>query len=237
MASPPSLLDSPHSRLHQLLPAQPAPPSATTTSSEEESNITYPPQSNPSLPNETSIPIDPVLLALLNPQVVEPLPQPEPREKSPHPQQWRQAAVSPESDSEEAPTIRESDPVPPPVALISPPVFDFSSVWPQVPNSTPVVTPPPIPLDWPKHVVDAYQYLTKETVETDGKTVLRNWGDIWLRCLHAFINFQECKGFPDGGPNFAPSTDVRPHEIAAWMKHGRRWKDVELVDEERFGQQ
>jgi hypothetical protein len=86
-------------------------------------------------------------------------------------------------------------------------------------------------------MVDAYRYLTEETALVNGETVARNWGDIWLGCLQAFVEFQRATGFPEGGSSFPPATDVWPCEIAMWMKGGRHWKDVELADKERFGQQ
>jgi hypothetical protein len=234
-ASSPPLLDSPSGGSSKLPLTLPLSPSATTTSFEEAFNIVSLPWSNTTLPDETSIPIDPVLLALSHPRVAtEPLLQPASREALSQQFQWR-PAVSPMPDLEDAPAV--SNPILPPMAPMSPPVFNNSPTRPQVPDSTLVATPPPIPSDWPKHVVDAYHYLTEETAEIDGETTMRNWGDIWFGCLQAFIAFQQCKGFPNGGQNFPPSTDVRPRKIGVWMKNGRRWKDVELVDKERFSRQ
>jgi hypothetical protein len=86
-------------------------------------------------------------------------------------------------------------------------------------------------------MVDAKRYLTVNPVTTgDGSDASpRDWGSGWLACVQDFIEFQRGASFPDGGPSFPPATDVRPPEIAAWMKNRRPWKDVEIADVEEFG--
>ena len=93
--------------------------------------------------------------------------------------------------------------------------------------------------DWPNHVVDIHRYLTEETVVTkDGAiTKARNWGDRWLSCLEFFFEFQRQAGFPTSGPSFPPFTNIRPSEIAIWMKNGRQWQDADIIDLDRFGRQ
>ena len=90
--------------------------------------------------------------------------------------------------------------------------------------------------NWPNHMVDVHQYLTEETVVTeDGAiTKARNWGDRWLLCLESFFEFQSRAGFPKSGPSFPLFTNVRPLEIANWMKNGRHWQDAHIIDVEEF---
>jgi hypothetical protein len=91
--------------------------------------------------------------------------------------------------------------------------------------------------DWPQHMVDANRYLTEETALINGVTVVRDWGYEWLRCVREYIQFQRRGGFPDAGASFPSATDIRPPEIAVWMKNRRLWKDVELIDEVGFKRQ
>ena len=91
--------------------------------------------------------------------------------------------------------------------------------------------------DWPNHMLDVHQYLTEATVMmTDGAiTKPRNWGDRWLSCLESFFEFQRQAGFPESGQSFPPFTNVRPLEIAVWMKNGRHWQDADIIDVDTFG--
>lgn len=90
--------------------------------------------------------------------------------------------------------------------------------------------------DWPKHFVDAYRYLAGYGFTKEGDEMTTLWRDEWVVCLQSFVKFQEQAGFPDLGPSFPPSTDVRPSEIAVWMKNGRHWKEVVIADIEKFRQ-
>ena len=105
-----------------------------------------------------------------------------------------------------------------------------------VSTSCPMREAMPHSSDWPKHVVDAYRYLTGSGLTKEGDVMKTLWRDEWLACLQSFVKFQEQSGFPDLGPSFPPSTDVRPTEIAVWMKNGRHWKDVTIADIEKFRQ-
>jgi len=245
---PPTLLVPAHSFAPAPTPA-PTPTTTTTTTTTDigvEVDLAYLQPSDPPLPSyglssaistrETSVPIDPVLLGISYPWLAEPLPQPVLQEQPPFPQSWRRP-VSLKSDSGAEPATKESEPVLPPPT--STPAFNFvdSPPSPHVSTSTLVTTRPHIPSDWPKHMVDAYRYLTEEPALINGETRTRNWGILWLLCLQAFVDFQQRAGFPDGGPSFPPSTSVRPREISVWMKNGRRWTDVDLDDTERFGKQ
>jgi hypothetical protein len=132
-----------------------------------------------------------------------------------------------------------SMPPPPPVLLMPPPPPVLSMPPPPVSSLAPVTQgTSSISPNWPKHVSDAYRYFTEEDKLGEGEAVnKRDWGDGWLACLQSFFEFQRQAGFPDAGPSFPPATDKRPPEIAAWMKKGRRWKDMEIDDIETFSQQ
>jgi hypothetical protein len=238
----------------QPLPAIPLPVAPINVEQASNTDAPPPPSLHTPLPNvtplnplrETSIPIDPELLDYFKPRsVVTPSPGREMREESPLPRRWPRVAASPE-------------PTPPPTQHTPPPTQHTLPLMQHTPP--PTQHTPPMPLanatppsmgvtvhsasgtstsDLPKHLADAYQYLTEETVWTKDGTVTnaRRWGKAWLGCLQSFIEFQRQAGFPDAGPCFPPSTDIRPREIGVWMKNGRRWKDVEIIDIERFSRQ
>jgi hypothetical protein len=161
------------------------------------------------------------------------------REESPAPRPWRRAPLMPEPE----PTTQSEAGQEQPTAAVNV-VPDTTPATPPVPHPTaePVrpIAPSSIDLpdsDLPQHMVDAKRYLTVNPVMTgDGSDASpRDWGSGWLACVQDFIEFQRGASFPDGGPSFPPATDVRPPEIAAWMKNRRPWKDVEIADVEEFG--
>lgn len=157
-----------------------------------------------------------------------PLARATPEEETPAPRRWRRAVFNPESDDE-------------PDML--PAGLKDTNVRPATPEPTRLAPSVDVPThdssDWPQHMVDANRYMTEDPkIRGNGDVERkRNWGDAWLACLREFIEFQRRTGFLDTGPCFPPSTNIRPPEIAAWMKNGRRWKDMELVDHEKFGRQ
>jgi hypothetical protein len=142
--------------------------------------------------------------------------------ETPAPRRWRRRVITPDSDSDteadELPGLKGVDNLK------------------KTPTLAQELTPPQTltydTTDFPKHMADSNQYLTEDPEAGD-----RNWGDPWLACLREFIEFQRQAGFPDAGPSFPASTNIRPPEIAVWMKNGRRWRDMELDDHERFGKQ
>jgi hypothetical protein len=112
------------------------------------------------------------------------------------------------------------------------------------PPTPPPLPPPPLTTivssessDWPQHMVDANRYFTEETIVGDGESVVRDWGDEWLNCVGEYVKFQRRGGFPDNGAAFPSAPGIRPPEISVWMKNRRPWKDVELVDKDRFKKQ
>ena len=121
-----------------------------------------------------------------------------------------------ESDSGVKTTINEvlapATSVPPPASSL---VFNFSHSLLPLHSSNSTST---IPTHWLEHMAQAYQYFTEDSAS---KTGMRDWGVSWLKCLQAFVNFQEHAGFPKMGPLLPPSTGVWPSEIAVWMKYGR----------------
>ena len=126
-----------------------------------------------------------------------------------------------------------------PTTATSPVIMTPDRPDPPTQSSTPsALMVPPVSSDWPKHMLDAYQYLTTETELTEDGTITtaRNWGDKWFACLGLFIEFQQLAGFPDLGPSFPPATNLRPPEISKWMKNGRQPKEMDITDTEKFGQ-
>ena len=93
--------------------------------------------------------------------------------------------------------------------------------------------------DLPDHMVHVHAYLTQEAARVDkhAGVKVREWGNMWEGCVREFVDFQRCANFPDTGPSFPPAAEVCPVQIATWMKKGHPWKDVEIDDEEVFGQQ
>ena len=93
--------------------------------------------------------------------------------------------------------------------------------------------------DLPDHMVHLHAYLTREAARVDehAGVKVREWGNVWEGCVREFVDFQRRANFPNTGPSFPPAAEVRPVQIATWMKNGRPWKDVEIDDEEVFGQQ
>ena len=175
--------------------------------------------------------------------------------ESPQPRAWRRAAVTPEPRTElnpatnrvlsETPTassasaprapipmsLAPSSMTPPSSGQAAPPVLA-----PVAPTLPPALDPPDFST-WPKHMVDAYVYLMKETmVDKVSVAHARSWGRGWTECLEAFFEFQRRAGFPDSGPSFPPAAGVRPAEIGMWMKKGRPWKDMGIADKVGFGQ-
>jgi hypothetical protein len=88
-------------------------------------------------------------------------------------------------------------------------------------------------------MVDTYNYFTKEMVVTGDVSVVvaRNWGDGWSSCVQLFIEFQRRVGYPDVGPAFPSATNTQPSEIGIWMKNRWLWKDVGILDKEKFSEQ
>ncbi|KAG6806504.1 hypothetical protein H0H92_011080 [Tricholoma furcatifolium] len=54
------------------------------------------------------------------------------------------------------------------------------------------------------------------------------WGEDWISCVEALVNFEEVRGFliDDG----RLSTDQWPAAISSWMHGKRHWMDVEIDD-------
>jgi hypothetical protein len=87
-------------------------------------------------------------------------------------------------------------------------------------------------------MVEANRYFTEETMANSESAVSsRDWGDEWLSCVGEYVKFQRRGGFPENGAAFTSASGIRPSEISVWMKNRRLWKDVELVDKERFSRQ
>jgi len=86
-------------------------------------------------------------------------------------------------------------------------------------------------------MVAAYRYFMEVSLTDDAPPSPRNWGDEWLVCVQAYIEFQRRASFPDAGSSFPPAKGVRPPEIAVWMKNRRPWKDVEIKDTGIFSRQ
>ena len=147
----------------------------------------------------------------------------EPEEELPQPRPWRKVIETPEQVVEsERPSIQQPNNKAIQSQSVSsqdPPTEDTSG--------------------WPAHMVDAKTYLTQEAAGVNEISVVkaRDWGDGWIGCVQEFVDFQRRANFPDTGPSFPPATDVRPVQIATWMKNRRPWKDVEIDDKEAFGQQ
>ena len=157
------------------------------------------------------------------------------REESPAPRRWCRPEPTPEPESRtdsgatQEKVIATVDAVPPnivPASLVPPPKA------PPLPTSFDL----PDSSDWPPHMVDANHYVTKDSSAIGGGSAAspRDWGGGWLACVQEFVNFQRRAGFPDVGPSFLPAADIRPPEIAAWMKNRRPWRDVEIADVEEF---
>ena len=248
--------------LPSLLPIEPSATAANIGNVSELADLPGPPRAS-LLPNLSSLIRMSPELALGSSRSPPPLlrsaatppPQQVPQAESPQPRAWRRATATPESDAEtnmdaatnrvlsEMPTSSSAPRVPIPMPSAR------SPMTPPPPAALPVLAPvaPTIPpasdlpdtSTWPKHVVDAYGYFTKETTTVDNKSVshARNWGHGWTDCLEAFFEFQRRTDFPDSGPSFPPAAGVRPTEIGVWMKNRRPWKDMEIVDEVGFGQQ
>jgi hypothetical protein len=131
------------------------------------------PELNPKTPLASPTSQNP-LLPLSSPRLPAALPlpmtSPEPREESPAPRQWHKSVNSPEQEQ------------PPAAAATQVTPSTTNSIIPLVPDSS----------DWPSHMVDAYNYFTKETVVMgDGSVVVaKNWGDGWSSCVQLFIEFQ-----------------------------------------------
>ena len=191
----------------------------------------------------------------LHRSAVTPPPQQVLPAESPQPRAWRRAAVTPEPRTElnpatnrvlsETPTASSASAprAPIPMSLAPSSMTPLSSgqaappvLAPVAPTLPPALDPPDFST-WPKHMVDAYVYLMKETmVDKVSVAHARSWGRGWTECLEAFFEFQRRAGFPDSGPSFPPAAGVRPAEIGMWMKKGRPWKDMGIADKVGFGQ-
>jgi len=151
------------------------------------------------------------------------MPKPQAREESPVPRAWRKVAATPEPQQEEP--LFEPARVPTLNNVTATPELD------QHPQRAAAAAPAPVQpnlsnlptedsSDWPPHMVAAHCYFTKEAPLIDnGLSDARNWGDEWLACVRAYIECQRRAGFPDTGPSFPPAKNIRPPEIAAWMKN------------------
>ena len=157
------------------------------------------------------------------------------REESPAPRLWCRPEPTPEpelrtdSGATQEKVIATVDAVPPnivPASLVPPPKAPPHPTSFDLPDSS----------DWPPHMVDANHYFTKDSSAIGGGFAAspRDWGGGWLACVQEFANFQQGACFPDVGPSFPPVPNIRPPEIAAWMKNRRPWRDVEITDTEEF---
>ncbi|KAG6836422.1 hypothetical protein H0H93_008163 [Arthromyces matolae] len=57
----------------------------------------------------------------------------------------------------------------------------------------------------------------------------KTWGDEWSRCVTAFFEFEQSRGFPREDGRLA--NDSRPAEIGQWINQRRRWVDREICDD------
>lgn len=109
------------------------------------------------------------------------------RTESPEPLEWPEDPMSPEpvrrtptasvgsSDTQTTPrsdAVPGSNAVPPAIVIRAP---DMSC--------------------WPRHIIEAWKFLLYKS--DDGTfTVPRDWGEGWMDCVEAFVDFQKNEGFP-----------------------------------------